>query len=423
MFRSALTAIVLGAVVVEAGCSSAPKKAQAYPSQPLVHAKQIIDEAAPPGTYPPVDRITADSLATALCAPAAVSRRVAEIGLPATPRPLNVLVLSGGGQYATFASGILVGWTATGCRPAFDVVTGVSSGAMTAVFAYLGPKYDPVIQRLSNTVQTSDIYRLQPVRNLLFHDSLASSRPLQKMIDVEINNECIEDIRAAHQLGRRLFVGTMNQRTRRLVIWDLGAIACSGRPDADQLVRKILLATSSIPGLLPPVLLDVEVNGVHYCEEHADGGAVSQGFVRFGPENPPPDPARPCDKWLAGSNLYAIAGGKLYADSVEGRMRMLKRTTSTISGTLYALYRADLWRIYTICAASGMKFHHTAIPQEMKVDKPSTEFDPQTMKELFAAGYDMATRGIAWRLTPPGYDPGEEDTPRAGFRFIVPGNQ
>lgn len=414
--RSVLATVIL--LHVGAGCSSAPKRVQAF--SPLDHTNRIIDEAAPEGTYPPVERVTADSLAGALANLSADAKRPAEIVTPAPPRPINVMVLSGGGEYAAFASGLLAGWTASGCRPEFDVVTGVSSGSLTAVFAYLGPKYDQTMQRLAFTSRTSDIYRVQPVRGILFHDSLGSFKPFEQLIDREINGECMNDIRAAHRCGRRLFVGTMNQRTRRLITWDLGAIACSGRPDADLLVRKILVASSSIPGLLPVVKFDVEVNGVHYCEEHADGGTVSQAFVRFGPEVPFPDPTRPGDKWLAGSNLYAIAGGKLYPDTIEGRMSMLKRTTSSISGTLYALYRADLWRIFAVCAATGMKFHQTAIPQEVKVDKPSTEFDPKTMRELYGVGYDMAMRHAIWRLTPPGYEPGEEEFPRAGTRFIVP---
>jgi hypothetical protein len=142
--------------------------------------------------------------------------------------------------------------------------------------------------------------------------------------------------------------------------------------------------------------------------------------VRFGPEAAQPDPARPDVKWLAGSNLYAIAGGKLYADTVEGDLGMLSRVTTTVSGTLYALYRADLWRLYSLCAASGLKFHHSAVPEQTAVASRSTNFDRPTMERLFALGHDLGVQGRAWRETPPGYDAGEEEIPRAGFRFTVP---
>jgi hypothetical protein len=406
---------LISAMVLAVGCSSSSK--HTVPAQPHYDSKAVIDEAAPPGTYANVERQTADSLASALASQIPQRPRSEQ---PETSKPLNILVLSGAGQYAAYAGGILVGWTAKGTRPEFDIVTGVSSGAMTAVYAYLGPKYDHRIQHMAMSIKTSDIYNFRPVTGLLFHQSLASFKPLAKLVEQEITDECLADIRAAHASGRRLFVGTTNQRTRRLVIWDLGAIASCGRPDANALVKKILVATSSIPGLAPSINFDVEVNGVHYREEHVDGGALSQVFLRFGPEVPRFDPAKPNAQRLAGCNLYAIAGGKLYADTVEGRMGMLKRTTSVVSGTLYALYRADLWRIYTVCISSGMKFSHTANPAETPVNSPSTVFDHDTMRELYNLGYDSALHGNPWRQTPPGYEAGEEDYPRAGLRFDVP---
>jgi hypothetical protein len=415
--RLVLQPALVSALAIVAGCSSASSRSES--SLPHYGAKTISDAAAPAGTYQPVERVVADVLTTSLAYGPNQPVHV-KTAAPAATKPLNVLVLSGGGQYAAYAGGILVGWTASGTRPPFDVVTGVSSGAFLAVYAYLGPKYDPNIRKLTVMLKTSEVFAFRPLFYWLYHGSIGSSAPLQQLIETEINDECLADIRAAHHSGRRLFVGTMNLRTRRLVIWDLGAIACSSRPDADQLVRKILLASSSIPGVVPSVDIDIEVNGTHYHEEHVDGGAVSQGFVRFGPEVAQPDPARLDTKWLAGSNLYAIAGGKLYPDTVEGDIGMLSRITSTVSGTLYALYRADLWRLYSLCAVSGMKFHHAAVPEETKVTSRSTSFDRATMEELFKLGYDLSIHGGAWRQTPPGYDAGEEEIPRAGFRFTVP---
>ncbi len=408
---------LVSALAIVIGCSSTPSQSETL--LPHYGAKTIIDAEAPTGTYQPVERVVADVLTTSLARGPNQPVHATTTALAAT-KPINVLVLSGGGQYAAYAGGILSGWTETGTRPPFDVVTGVSSGAFLAAYAYLGPKYDPNIRKLTVMLKTSEVFAYRPLFCFLHHGSIGSSAPLQHLIETEFNDECLADIRAAHRSGRRLFVGTMNLRTRRLVIWDLGAIACSSRPDADQLVRKIMLASSSIPGVVPSVDIDIEVNGTHYHEEHVDGGAVSQGFVRFGPEVPQPDPAKGDAKWLVGSNLYAIAGGKLYADTVDGDLGMLSRITSTVSGTLYALYRADLWRLYSLCAASGMKFHHAAVPDETKVASRSTSFDRATMEELFVIGHDQGIHGTAWRQTPPGYDAGEEEIPRAGFRFTVP---
>jgi hypothetical protein len=419
--RHALRAAIVSAMAVLAGCSLASNGPSTSP--PHYNATRITDEAALGGTYAPVERVAADALASLATGPISPGAPGQVNGLSVARtavQPLNVLVLSGGGQYAAFAGGILVGWTASGQRPEFDVVTGVSSGAWLAVYAYLGRKYDPNVKRMTSTLRTSEVFPYRPLLSWMRYGSIASPESLRMLIENEFTDECLADIRAAHQAGRRLFIGTMNQRTRRLVIWDLGAIACGPQPDADRLVRKILVAACSIPGIVPPVDFDVEVNGVRYQEEHADGGAVTQAFVRFGRDIALPDPAKPGAKWLAGSNLYAIAGGKLYADTVEGDIGMLTRITSTISGTLYALYRAELWRIYSLCTVSGMKFHHVAVPQEAKLALGSTDFDVKTMHELFDLGHDMAVRGNLWRQTPPGYEAGEEDNPRAGLRFTIP---
>ncbi len=389
----------VSALAIVVGCSFAPNRP--VPSPPHYAAKNIIDVAAQGETYPPVERLAADALASLGAGPRERLFQV-DADAPPTAKPMNALVLSGGGQFAAFAGGILVGWTASGERPDFDVVTGISSGAFLAVYAYLGPKYDPQVKHLTSTLRTTDVFAYRPFICWLRHDSIAPPEPLRKFVETEFTDECLADIRTAHRSGRRLFVGTMNQRTRRLVIWDLGAIACGPQPDADRLVRQILVASCSIPGIVPPVDFDVEVNGVRYQEEHVDGGAVAQAVLRFGPAITPPNSANPDRKWLAGSNLYAIAGGKLYADTVENKLGLLGRTTSTISGTLYALYRADLWRLYSLCAASGMKFHQAAIPQDMKMTGKSTDFDAETMQKLFAHGYDAALRGDPWRQSPPG---------------------
>lgn len=415
LLRLRVAFVISLAVVV--GCSSAPSRPA--PSPPHYSAKKVTDVAAPAGTYPPVERLAADALAS-LAAGSRERLFQVDTEAPPTAKPVNALVLSGGGQFAAFAGGILVGWTASGARPDFDVVTGVSSGAFLAVYAYLGPKYDPQVKKLTSTLRTRDVFAYRPLICWMRYDSIAPPEPLRKFVETEFTDECLADIRTAHRSGRSLFVGTMNQRTRQLVIWDLGAIACGPQPDADRLVRQILVAACSIPGVVPAVDFDVEVNGVRYQEEHVDGGAVSQAFIRFGPAVAPPNPANPDGKWLAGSNLYAIAAGKLYADTVEGKLGLLGRTTSTISGSLYALYRADLWRLYSLCATSGMKFHQAAIPQEMKITGKSTDFDQETMQKLFAHGYDAALRSDLWRQSPPGYEPSEEENPRAGLRFTIP---
>ena len=372
----------------------------------------------PPGVKPdpvagsPTTRPVADSLAAALT----------PVSGPVAP-PKEVMILSGGGQYAAYNAGLIIGWTKSGTRPKFDVVTGISSGALVAGYVFLGDKYDPNLQQFFTTTRDKDLFVYRPVVELLRNGSLANPKRLEEFIERETNECFLFDLREAHKEGRRLYIGTMDVRTRRLVIWDVGAIACSDRPDAAQLVRKVFLAAGSIPGLLPAVQFDVEVNGVRYTEEHCDGGAASQAFLRLGPGAECPTPG--ATGWLKGSNLYAMAAGKLFAPELEGKLGFLKRVTSTISAALYALYRAELLGMYAFCGVSGMTFHMIAIPDDTEVPPNSMTFDPAAMRKLFRLGYEQAQSpgGIPWRLTPPGTEPGEEVQPQGVERLVLPQGQ
>lgn len=329
---------------------------------------------------------------------------------PVKKKPLNVLTLSGGGQYAAYNAGLLVGWTASGKRPSFDTVTGVSSGALVGLYAFLGSKYDARLQYFFTTLQDETIFQYQPIWELLKNGALANPQRMKKPFETEINECMLLDIRDAHAEGRRLFVATMNLKTRRPCFWDLGAIASSGRPDAGELVRKVILAAAAIPGLLPSVAFNYEVDGQKFTEEHVDGGAACQTFLRLGPGAEKPKNDQPL--WLKGSNLYAMAAGKLYPPLLKDDPGFVRRITSTVSAALYALYRSELLGQYSFCSVSGMKFQMLAIPDDADVPANSTTFDPAAMKKLFALGYDLAKVTIPWRLTPPGGEPGEEEPSR-----------
>ena len=407
--RRVLPAAVLCVLAAGVGCSRT--RIDTNPPPQYV-SPVILDAAAPPGTYAPVERDAAVVLTAA----------TADSPLPANQKRLNVLAVSGGGQFGSFAAGLLNAWSDRGCRPEFDVVTGISSGALIAAVVYAGPKYDPLLARLFTTLETRDIYRYAPVViHLLRTRALGTTDPLRQLLEETLDEQFLADMRAAHCAGRRLFVGTMNQLTRRPVIWDLGAIASSGHPNARARVLDILVATASISGQAPPVAIDVEVNGQCVREYHVDCGGVIQTFIRFGPEAPRPDPANPSAKWLAGSNLYMIGGGKLYKEILTEPPGAIDAVMSNISACLYALFRADVWRLYTLCSVSGMSFNLAVIPEEAYTGEKSTSFDPQIQQALYAVGYDLMARGgDPWRHTPPGAEPGEEDFPRAGYRFTVP---
>jgi hypothetical protein len=358
--------------------------------------------------YPPVEKPAADSLAASLGALAEAP--------PAGTRSLQVLALSGGVAGAPFTAGVLSGWTETGTRPTFDVVTGISSGALIGAYAFLGPKYDPEMRRLILTLNTNDLMRFRPLRCMLRDGAFGSAEPAERLIRRVYSDCFLDDLRRAHAEGRRLFVGTMSMQTKRLVIWDIGAIASSDRPDSGDLVRKVLLAAISWPGAVPPVEFDVEVNGRCHHEQHCDAGPVAMAFVRFGPQPGWPDcdsPARP--GWLAGSDLYVLASRKLYSDPERVAQCAIPRLGLSVTTLFEALTRADIARLHCFCGVSGMRFHLLAVPPEYHGEPPCiTNLYPKEARQLFEVGYEKGLRGPCWRTTPPGAEPGEEAVPRDG---------
>ncbi len=327
---------------------------------------------------------------------------------PPAARPQNVLCVSGGGKYAAFTAGALNGWTASGTRPEFDVATGVSSGAPTAFMAFLGPKYDTSLAQLFLHLNRSDLFRWQPIRGLLTGRGLMTSRPLEKILDKYIDDEVVADLCAVHAQGRRLFVATSNVLTHRLVVWDIGAIACSGRPDGKELIRKVVLAACSIPGIVPAVEFDVVVNGVRYRELHADAGNLTQVFVRTSGPLPP------------GSSVWVLSAGKSYPNRSTVKCPGIFETlVNAVSATLYALYRADTVKVYALCGVSRSRFGLIALPDDFQGRSSSMVFDPAESQRMYLVGYQMGVGG-AWETVPPGTAPGDVCPPRAGLEFIVP---
>jgi hypothetical protein len=330
-------------------------------------------------------------------------------------RPVrNVLCLSGGGSYGAYAAGVLCGWTERGDRPCFDVVTGISTGALIAPLAFLGPKYDPQLKEFYTTLKDRDVYRLHPVRGLL-GGSFADNAPLGRQIDKVLTPEVIAEIAEAHRQGRRLYVGTTEQEGKRFVVWDLGAIACRNGPGDPELIRQILLGSAAIPGFFPASKIEVRVDGRCYTERHTDGG-VSEGIFFRPPYIPPEQPGDPAVPLMAGTQVWAVVAGKIFADPEVIRDRSLPNAAKSASTVLAAQTRGDLQRIYLICLLNGMDLHLTAVPAGYQLPPSATEFKPAATTALFEEGRRVIFSPEAWRTTPPGVlrEEGETVQCRAG---------
>lgn len=330
-------------------------------------------------------------------------------------RPRNILALSGGGAYGAYSAGFMAGWTRTGTRPEFDVVTGISTGALIAPLAFLGPEYDARLGNLYTRVQAADIFKIRTWVTIPFTDAVASSAPLRRLIESEITPEFMNRIAAEHRKGRRLYIGTTNLDTRRLVIWDIGAIACRPCPEGCRLFRDVLLASCAVPGMFPPVRFEVEVDGRKATELHADGGVTAQLFV---PSHVFAGAAGQAGEGSGGNgNLYVLVAGKLYSDASPVKAKVLPVLGATTTALLYSSCRTELANLYGLSRAAGLNYCLASLPQEFPVSESSVSFDPKMMSALFAEGAVRGADGPVWSPRPPTLSPGDEDYIRNGLKL------
>lgn len=389
------------------GCATTQRVA---PATALIPPGDLVDLDAAPGAYRTIDPERAIEF---------LRGGHREPARPGAPRK-NVLALSGGGMYGAYTAGVLKGWTASGKRPTFDVVTGISTGSLIAPFAFLGPEYDDFLEARYTTVRSKDIYRMRTWVTLPWSDSIADSAPLRRLIAQEIDEPLLEKIAAAHAKGRRLYVGTTGLDSKRLVVWDMGAIASSKRPGRVELFRDVVLASCSVPGVLPPVAIDVTVDGRRSTELHADGGVTASIFADFSMLRAArPAGTSPSDHLAEGANVYAIVAGKIYPDPGRVQQALFSVADQSLATVLQARSDGDLMRLFLMATLSGGKFQLAAVPQDMRVGANALDFDPVLMRQLFEAGHDFAFSGRPWRNTPPGLEPDEQRLPRSGVFFAT----
>lgn len=309
------------------------------------------------------------------------------------------LAISGGGENGAFGAGLLVGWSEAGTRPQFTMVTGISTGALTAPFAFLGSEYDQQLKEVYTTYTTKDLVTERGTLEGLTGDAMADTAPLRLLIEKYFNDEVLTAIAAEHRKGRTLSVGTTNLDAQRPVIWNIGRIAASGASNAKELIHDIILASASIPVAFPPVMIEVEANGQRYDEMHVDGGGASQVFLYpLGI-----DWAR-VEKKLAVKGIpqvYMIRNSKL-----DPKWKTIDRKLAPIaSRTIDSLIRTqgigDMYRIYLGAKRDGLDYHLAYIPADFDEEQKEV-FDPEYMGKLFDRGYAMAKQGYPWKTKPPG---------------------
>lgn len=338
-------------------------------------------------TVPPVLKRAPGPLIPSLRMPGGASFEIwtRHLDLPTMRSRPKILALSGGGEDGAFGAGVLTGWSETGRRPAFDLVTGVSTGALMAPFAFLGPSQDRELRRIYTTYGEDDILRRR-IPGGLVSDALASSAPMRALIARHLPDDLIAWIAREHDGGRRLFVVTSNLDTGRAWVWDMGAIARAGH---GELFRAVTLASASIPGLFPPVTLRIG----DARETHVDGGVNMQLLAV--PEAAFANLAATTGR---GGHLFILVNNTLEAPSSPVRRRAIPIMQQTFTTMVRAQAAATVASASRYAARTGMAFSLAAIGPDFEVPwDPSDRFSPDYMIPLFNYGWAKARSGEAWQ--------------------------
>ena len=387
---SRLMTLVVAIQLGVAGCST-PQRLPAVPQASALQSEQALG--------PVRFLVTRESDTFAAAARDSLAREQqwrASQGQSGELPPAYFLAISGGGDNGAYGAGFINGWTASGTRPEFKVVTGISTGALIAPFAFLGPKYDYVLERVYTTTSQKDIFTKRGFKSLIWGDAAADTTPLATIIASYVTPEFLKEIAAEYAKGRILLVGTTNLDSLEPVIWNMGAIASSTDPGALKLFRSVLLASASIPGAFPPVMIDINVDGTPHQEMHVDGGTVTQVFLY--------PPSFRMDKSVERKRvLYVIRNARLDADWASTERRTMTIAMRAIDSLTRTQGIGDLYRIYTTANRDGIDFNLTYIPPSFNTPH-NEQFDTAYMQSLYKIGLDAAKAGYTWQKYPPGFD-------------------
>jgi hypothetical protein len=295
---------------------------------------------------------------------------------------------------------LLVGWTAHGDRPSFKLVTGVSTGALIAPFAFLGSEYDAALTDVYTNLDQSKVFEKRFITAAVTEDALSDTTPLYATISKYVDEHMMMRIAQEYEKGRLLAIQTTDLDAGRPVIWNIGAIARSGSPEALGLIRHILLASASIPAAFPPVLFDVEARGAPYQEMHVDGGAVSQAFLI--PPSVNPHLAQAETGYHRKMVAYIIRNSRLTTEWTDVDRRTLSIAQRAVATMINYNGVGDLYRMYLSTSRVNARFNLAYIGDDFHADHKE-EFDQGYMRALYRFAFDKAAKGYPWQDAPPGF--------------------
>jgi len=371
--RRGLTLLALGALI---GCASLA------PRIPPPTAEEMSSQDMSLG----IRTLAADGQFEYLSSNTVIERLRARLGR----RPISVLALSRGGSNGAFGAGIVIGWTRSRSRPDFSVVTGVSAGALIAPLAFLGPAWDPKIVEIYTTGVSERVLRRRFLGGLV-GSSLYSSEHLEKLIELYANDTLLAAVAREGSKGRLLLVATTDLATGEPVIWDLTSIAMHGGRDTKPLFQSILLASASVPGMLPPVRIKIRSAGTVRTETHVDGGLTQPFFVAPAPDDLPSEAGGAPQPMM----IRVIINGTLndVPSATAGSARSIFRRS--VAAAMTWMMKSTLEHAVEVSRARGIDLEYAAIPPTYPLGD-GFDFSAATQRALFQYGSTCAQTGRLW---------------------------
>jgi predicted acylesterase/phospholipase RssA len=304
--------------------------------------------------------------------------------------PLRLLALSGGGAGSAFGAGALAGLSRAGTRPRFDLVTGISAGALLAPFAFLGSDWDGEMTAAFDGGTATGLLRPRGLGSL-FSPGVYRAEPLIQLVDRFVTDELVAAVAAEAAKGRRLLVATTNLDAAETVIWDMGVIAARGGADARKLFRDVLVASSSIPGVFPPVLIRVGGDGQQFDELHVDGGTTTPFFLA-------PEAGlfllQP-HELLRRAQVFVLINGQLGTAPTTTRLNPIPIVSRSFTTSQMHSSRKSLELIAALSERLDLGMVFSAIPTQYPYEG-ALDISRDTMHALFQYGQRCAESGRLW---------------------------
>lgn len=307
------------------------------------------------------------------------------------------LALSGGGFNGAFSAGVLNAWSESGTRPEFDVVTGVSTGAIVSIFAFLGSEYDQELKSYYTRTTAEEMFKRNSIFKLPFRNSMVDVSGFEDKVRNAVDAKMVKQLAFERSKGRILLIATTSLDNEKMAIWDVGKIAHIGTPQAQQLIQDIIIASSAVPGLFPATRITLPYKGGTVDELHVDGGVsrqvflIPQGFKKtFIPRN-------------VEKNIYVIRNGFLKPEFEEIENGLTSVSYRALSILIRRQSIGDIEHIYNFSERNQIGFHLAYIDDDFSKGTLNS-FNLEYMQKLYTYGYQKKLDSDLWRRNLP--DPG-----------------